>query len=329
MPSNENSRVARIADGPRQPRSVASPFLGARRRSVNFYIAAVRIGLHTLQAVAPTLAGKVALAAFLTPPRHRPGSEERKLGADACTRVVKVRGARIHVNIWGQGPCVHLVHGWGGRSTQLWPIINDLVSAGYRVMAHDGPAHGASSGRRTDMWEYAEAIAQVARQAEDRVVATISHSFGAANTVLAIDRFGLNPGKLVLIACFDNAAAVTDLFGARFGIRTEVIAGMRTELERRYGFEWSWSELVLSNMLSRYSGPVLLIHDRDDAEISFENLHALSALCAQARKVATQGFGHRRVLRCTSSREAILDFLGTDERAGDWPSFRDGAQGNV
>ena len=98
---------------------------------------------------------------------------------------------------------------------------------------------------------------------------------------------------------------------------------MRTELERRYRFEGSWNDRVLSDMLARFTGPVLLIHDRDDKEIPFENLHALSARCRHAKKVATSGFGHCRILRSPGSREPIIDFVECDEQARARPMARD------
>ena len=49
---------------------------------------------------------------------------------------------------------VLLAHGWSGRSTQLFMIANRLLEKGYMVISFDGPAHGKSSGTRTNMVEY-------------------------------------------------------------------------------------------------------------------------------------------------------------------------------
>lgn len=292
----------------------AAVFLGASSPYRRLYLAAMRLSLHALQALSPALAGKAALSAFLTPPRRRPvRHEERGLLATARSYKLPLRGAYIHVNAWGRGPTVHVVHGWGARSTTLWLLIKDLVGAGYRVVAHDGPAHGSSDGRRTDMGEYAEAICRVSTNVDGPVFATVGHCFGAANTLLAVDRYDLKPGKLVLSGCFDRATEIIDHFASRFGIRSEVVDRMRAEHERRYGFQWSWEELVLSDMLSQFSGPVLLIHDRNDTEIPVENVHALFSRCRHAVKYLTEGYGHRRVLQSPGGRRAILDFLRSED----------------
>ena len=41
-------------------------------------------------------------------------------------------------------PAVYLVHGWGGWRWQLDPFVGPLVDAGFRVVAFDAPSHGGS-----------------------------------------------------------------------------------------------------------------------------------------------------------------------------------------
>ena len=41
-------------------------------------------------------------------------------------------------------PSVYLVHGWGGRGSQLAAFVEPLVAAGHRVVLFDAPSHGDS-----------------------------------------------------------------------------------------------------------------------------------------------------------------------------------------
>ena len=49
---------------------------------------------------------------------------------------------------------VLLVHGWSGRSTQLFAFADKLLENGFMVISFDGPAHGKSTGRTTMMPEF-------------------------------------------------------------------------------------------------------------------------------------------------------------------------------
>ncbi|MGV9195387.1 alpha/beta hydrolase [Microbacterium sp. MC2] len=65
-------------------------------------------------------------------------------------RGVDGAGAEVVTYEWGDGDrTVVLIHGWNGRASQFATLARELVAEGYRVVAFDAPAHGASSGRHT------------------------------------------------------------------------------------------------------------------------------------------------------------------------------------
>ena len=53
------------------------------------------------------------------------------------------------------------MHGWAGRSTQLFAFADRLLEKGFMVVSFDGPAHGKSSGKRTMMPDFLETIRKV------------------------------------------------------------------------------------------------------------------------------------------------------------------------
>ena len=55
-----------------------------------------------------------------------------------------------------------LAHGWGGHAAQMRGFVFPLLSAGYRVIAYDQPAHGVSDGRLTGLPDFADVLAEVA-----------------------------------------------------------------------------------------------------------------------------------------------------------------------
>jgi pimeloyl-ACP methyl ester carboxylesterase len=253
---------------------------------------ALRAGFGVLQAVAPPLAERVAYRLFMTPPRHRaPGRELAALaGAEPFT--LRAAGTTVRGRRLGHGPAVLLLHGWGGRSGQLANFAVPLVEAGCTVVAFDGPAHGASGGRTTNLVRMAEAAAAVARRFEAR--AAIGHSFGGAALAYAIHR-GLTLDAAVLVAPPRTPRSFLDLFCDALGLRSRTREGLRRHIERRVGVPWE--ELDIPFLARTFRTPALVVHDRADGEVPFEDGAAIASAWPGARLLPTEGLGHRRILR--------------------------------
>src|SRR5207247_9058719 len=82
----------------------------------------VRTGNRALSALAPALATRLAERLFLTPRRGRRPGEEIDLLATARARPMRVGARRIETWVWGVGPSVLLVHGWGGPGARPGPF---------------------------------------------------------------------------------------------------------------------------------------------------------------------------------------------------------------
>ncbi len=89
-----------------------------------------RNALQILSLVAPHLAAVWVAKRFLTPPPARPLSPKSQafLGSADDRFTVRLdmnlRGtrdtSRVQVSLWGRGPAVYMLHGWGGRGTRSW-----------------------------------------------------------------------------------------------------------------------------------------------------------------------------------------------------------------
>ena len=104
----------------------------------------VKAGHRVLSALAPALAARIAGRLFTTPPRARRPQAEIALLAAARARPMQIGARRIETWVWGAGPSVLLVHGWGGRGAQLGALVGPLVARGFSVVTFDAPGHGAS-----------------------------------------------------------------------------------------------------------------------------------------------------------------------------------------
>lgn len=83
-------------------------------------------------------------------------------------------------------------------------MVGPLVSAGFKVVAFDAPAHGESSGRTTDLVESASAIAAVAAHTGP-LHAVLAHSFGASMALYAQRDWGVQAPRMARSARLTTA----------------------------------------------------------------------------------------------------------------------------
>jgi pimeloyl-ACP methyl ester carboxylesterase len=259
--------------------------LGTRER-------ALRAGVGALGAVAPALAARALTRLFLTPPRTPPPARERAALARADRFGIEVGGRTLRGFRLGEGPAVLLVHGWGGRAGQLAAFAGPLAAAGCAVVGFDAPAHGASSGRVATVPEVAAAIAAVARAHGAR--AAIGHSMGGAAVAYALSR-GLALDAAVLVAAPRAPAGYFDRFCAALDLRPSMREAARRRIERRVGARMADLDVVAA--APALATPALVVHDRGDGEVPFADGAAIAAAWPGARLLATDGLGHRRLLR--------------------------------
>lgn len=265
---------------------------------------ALRAGIGALEMVAPSLVERIAERLFMTPPRHpQPGWEKAAVeGGDPFA--IEAAGAVVRGLRLGAGPPVLLVHGWGGRGSQLAILAPPLVAAGCSAILLDGPAHGASEGRRTNMVKFAETLHAAAVRLGAR--AAIGHSFGGAALAFALHR-GLALDAVVLVGSPRTPQSFFDPFCAALGLGEKTRDALRRRVERSVGFPMA--DLDLAPLVGALDTPALVVHDRKDAEVSFEVGATMASAWPGARLLPTEGLGHRRILRDPAVVAEIASFV--------------------
>jgi len=217
-----------------------------------------------------------------------------------------VGGRRVTAWSWGErGPGVLLVHGWGSRGARFVDLGGALLASGFRVVTFDAPGHGASSGRLSSGPEFARATLAVAA-AVGPVSAVVGHSLGGFAAALAIER-GLAARRAVFIAPSANANTYTAQFASLLGVQDPVMASMRQRLERRLDFEWR--RMDIPRFAPAMRTPLLVIHDRDDREVRWDDGAAIAAAWPGAQLVTTTGLGHHRIVSDAAVVQHVLAFL--------------------
>jgi len=263
--------------------------------------------LRSLSTLTPNLAAMAAAQLFVTPMRAKPPQRELDWATDADRITIQSPHGSLPAWVWGGGPhTVLLVHGWSGRGLQLGGFAAPLVAAGYRVVAYDAPAHGASPGRQSNLFKITDGLLAAAR-VFGPLSGVVAHSLGTASVLLAASRNALCPGRLVAISPMAHTRTMTNWFGLLTGFSSPVVNRMRSRLEQRLDF--AWDEIEPHRLAAGLETDTLIIHDRDDRELPASEGEALAGQLTSATLKKTDGLGHRRILRDPDVISAAVQFI--------------------
>ena len=218
-----------------------------------------------------------------------------------------LHGRRVLAEHWGTGPRVYLVHGWGGYRSQLAMFVPLLLESGYSVIAFDALGHGESdagpmgAGQGSILDFVASLKAAIAHFGPAHAI--VAHSFGSTATAKAL-REGLAVERLVFIAPMADPQRYMDGFVRLLGGGERIRARLQQRIERRVGL--GVETLQVAQLAREFTRPLLVFHDRDDRETSWEDGADIVWAWPQARLVTTVRLGHRRILSSPGVvREAV------------------------
>ncbi|MBC7367179.1 MAG: alpha/beta fold hydrolase [Undibacterium sp.] len=270
--------------------------------------AATRLGLPLPAADTPEAWAELAVDVFLRPPAPtRVPPREQSYLAGATRGTVATRAGELATWTWSavDRPLVLLAHGWAGRGAQLGAFAEPLVAAGFRVVAFDGPGHGASPGTEAHVPLFAQCIAEIAEKSGG-AHAVVGHSMGAASAAMATV-MGLKPRGLVLIAPPLSHRGRVERVAARLELEPEVRKLFLGAAERRVG--WKDEDVDMRVVARRAPCPVVVFHDPEDEATAFTESEEFVAEWSGARLVPCPGRGHFRILVTAEVVEETVRFL--------------------
>lgn len=259
-----------------------------------------RLALGTSQRLWPALAVRAAYRLFATP--LPPKWLNRRTPWDANWRIERWPFEQASVTVYSQaaaphGPVVLLVHGWGGHARQMLPLAEALGQHGLRPVLVEMPAHGRSSGSVSNLPQFARAIEYVAARLQHEghtLRAVVAHSLAANAAAYAASR-GLAAERLVLVAPPASPREYTRLFATVFGLSEATRAAMQKRIEAREGV--LMPQFEPDAVGPRIRVPTLVVHDREDSVNRFADALAYAHAIRGAQIVATEGLGHRKILK--------------------------------
>src|SRR5262249_42169513 len=154
--------------------------------------------------------------------------------------------------------------------------------------------------------DFADAIAKVS----DRLGgahAIVAHSLGGLAALLAVRR-GVSTRGLVLIAPPSPGERLRT-FQDALDVPDPVLNAMRRRIERRVGV--SFDDVEGASLARDLPVPGLVVHDRRDREAPWRIGADTAAAWPLSRFFATEGLGHRRILKDPAVATEIAQFVAS------------------
>lgn len=263
----------------------------------------------TLERLFPWLGKRMARSFFMHPRKFPLPPIELEWLAKSVSSSLQFHDQVLAINEWGDPTSKNkllLVHGWAGRPTQFWRIIEELVSKQFHIISFDGPAHGASTGSKTDLIQFSEIIRTMHQKYQFKYLS--GHSFGGAACVLAF-RDGLSGvQKLVLISAPSSGDGMMSDFIRNMNGTPKTEQYLQKVIKKEFGYPLS--DFFANKILPLPNFPqTLAVHDDNDWDVDFEHLDYFEKNLLGIQVIKTTNLGHTKIMRDQEVVNRISDFL--------------------
>lgn len=261
--------------------------------------------IKLLSNISPHLATKLSLKLFSKPRRKARSDEEMAFLASGKQVTFK---SQRKARTWGEGPVIWVLHGWESRGSTFYKLIPLLLEKGYRVVAWDGPAHGDSPGKVSNVVDHPRALSIDMNEnlfAEPQ--AMIGHSFGGA-AFAVFSKIHKMPPKTVIVSAPTRIKGVFDRFFNMIQLGEKSQQYFISQSEEKTGYNLSEISLV-DNDFSQL-GDTLIIHDIGDDVIPYDDFVALKDKWQSGQFITTDNLGHRLTIKDQKILNTIVEFIG-------------------
>lgn len=283
------------------------------KKKMPFPLRVIQWTFPKLEKIAPSLASKWAWKLFFTPFRFPIPIKEQETADEAKKFTFDSEGYRIQGYEWGTGDkSILLIHGWSGRATQWKDFINPLNENGYKVVAIDGPSHGSSTGKMTDIMKFQNILQEVVRQYPE-INSIIAHSFGGAATMFSIQN-GLQVDRLVNIGTPTDGDYIISDFLRRINASSKSGDRFKQNVLDNFGNPFDYYSVKETIKFAK-STSLLMIHDRLDKEVPIQHSVDLHEANPTTQLVMSEGLGHMRILRDKEVIAQAISFVNGEKEA--------------
>jgi len=289
---------------------------GVRKKAVKipFALRLLRFIYNTAGKILPVYFGNKAYEQWFTTTRFKMPVYELPALNSAVKENIMVNGSAITVYTWWDKDSepektLLFIHGWTGRGTQIVNYIKELNTIGYRVISFDGHAHGSSPGKQTSALEMTDIVLALYKH-YGKFDAAITHSFGGMILAYAMS-LGVTVDRAALICPPNNFEILLDNFQRILTLPDSVMRVMIRKSFATHGQHIRDAINTTSNV-KNFTCKGLVLHDEDDADISWHSGEEIAQAWPGAQFIKTSGLGHRRIIHDKQVVKHITHFLDKD-----------------
>lgn len=268
----------------------------------------VRCFAKTLELISSRLASFFGIRLFITPVNFPIPKREQYMLKSAQKKRLQIPEIKKEIEILSYGYSkkkVLLVHGWSGRSTQLFAFADKLLENGFMVISFDGPAHGKSTGRTTMMPEFLKTIEKI-NTTFGPFEAAIGHSFGATSLYNAAATF-LDIKTFIAIGSGDRISEIISNFAKNLYLNEKSAKKIQLGLEKKWVIHLD--DFSSSNVAKKIKIPVLVVHDKTDGDVPVSCAYKIRQNLEKGSLFITNGLGHTKILRNNEVVHKSIKFI--------------------
>ena len=268
----------------------------------------VRCFAKTLELISSRLASFFGIRLFITPVNFPIPKREQYMLKSAQKKRLHIPEIKKEIEILSYGYSkkkVLLVHGWSGRSTQLFAFADKLLENGYMVISFDGPAHGKSTGRTTMMPEFLKTIEKI-NTTFGPFEAAIGHSFGATSLYNAAATF-LDIKTFIAIGSGDRISEIISNFAKNLYLKEKSAKKIQSGLEKKWVIHLD--DFSSSTVAKKIKIPVLVVHDKTDGDVPVSCAYKIRQNLEKGSLFITNGLGHTKILRNNEVVHKSIKFI--------------------
>lgn len=271
----------------------------------SFIIKSIGQVLNATSLISSKYATKKAVNLFASPRKGRYTEEQKKVIASALFEELTYDGIDIATYRWhGKGKTVLLLHGWESNVARWNYILDDLKAEGYNIIAVDAPAHGRSGGKQFNAVLYSEILNVVAKKFKPEVL--VGHSVGGMASVFFMHNYQFaSVKKMILLGAPAHFTGVFTRYKSMMGYNKRISNGLDNIVLERFGKPVSY--FSAANFTSSIEAKGLIIHDKKDKIIPFEDALLFANRYKNSQLIETSGFGHG--LKDASLTPKIIEFI--------------------
>ena len=268
----------------------------------------VRYFAKFLEVISTRLASMFGIRLFVTPVNFPLPKREQYMLKSAQKKRLLINDINKEIEILSYGYSkkkILLVHGWSGRSTQLFAFADKLLENGFMVISFDGPAHGKSTGRTTMMPEFLKTIEKI-NTTFGPFEAAIGHSFGATSLYNAAATF-LDIKTFIAIGSGDRISEIISNFAKNLYLKEKSAKKIQSGLEKKWVIHLD--DFSSSTVAKKIKIPVLVVHDKTDGDVPVSCAYRIRQNLEKGSLFITNGLGHTKILRNNEVINKSIKFI--------------------